>query len=169
MVEMNHSQDYSMTHEHDLSFTIRMYEAEDLNDVLDAWESASLLAHPFLSKEFMDQERQDIPTVYMPIAETWVAECGGKAVGFIALIGNEVGAIFVQPAFHGKGIGLALMNKAQLLRGDLELEVFEENEIGRRFYDRYGFEYTGERMHAESGHKLLRMKFTARMIQHRNI
>jgi len=155
-----------MIRENDLSFTIRKYAEKDLDDVLDAWESTSLLAHPFLSKEFMDQERQNIPTVYMPIAETWVAECGGKVVGFIALIGNEVGAIFVQPAFHGKGIGLALMNKAQLLRGDLELEVFEENEIGRRFYDRYGFEYTGERMHAESGHKMLRMKFTAKKTQH---
>jgi putative acetyltransferase len=156
-----------MTRRNDISYTIRRYEEKDLNDVLDAWESASLLAHPFLSKEFMEIERQNIPTVYIPIAETWVAECSGKVVGFIALIGNEVGAIFVQPAFHGKGIGLALMDKAQSLRGDLELEVFEENEIGRRFYDRYGFEYVGERMHEESGHKLLHMKFRANEEQNR--
>jgi putative acetyltransferase len=155
-----------MTRRNDISYTIRRYEEKDLNDVLDAWEKASLLAHPFLSKEFMDQERQNIPSVYVPQAETWVAEWDGKVVGFVALIGHEVGAIFLQPEFHGKGIGLALMDKAQSLRGDLVLEVFEENEIGRRFYDRYGFEYVGERMHEESGHKLLHMKFTARKTQH---
>jgi len=37
--------------------------------------------------------------------------------GLIALMGNEVGAIFLQPDFHGK----AMMDKAQELRCDLEV------------------------------------------------
>jgi GNAT superfamily N-acetyltransferase len=98
----------------------------------------SLLAHPFLTKQFMDVERENISNVSMPIADVWVAEYGEKVIGFIALLGNEVGAIFVQPAYHGMGIGLALMNTAQALHGDLEVEVFEKNSIGRRFYARLG-------------------------------
>ena len=140
---------------------IRKYEDKDLNDVLSAWESASRIAHPFLTEEFLDQERYDIPNVYLPKAETWVVEQGGRVVGFIALIGNEVGAIFVKPEFHGTGIGRALMDKARELRGDLEVEVFKANSIGRKFYSTYGFEPLSETVHEETGHELLRLRFSA--------
>lgn len=71
-----------------------------------------------------------------------------------------MGAIFVEPEYHGVGVGTALMNKAQALHGDLEVEVFAANAIGRQFYGRYGFELLHETMHEETGNKLLRLKFT---------
>jgi len=70
----------------------------------------------------------------MPNTDTWVAELEGEVKGFIALMGNEVGAIFLQSECHGQGLGKALMDKAQKLHGDLEVEVFKENTIGRKFY-----------------------------------
>ncbi|MCL4266260.1 MAG: hypothetical protein KJ069_23845 [Anaerolineae bacterium] len=54
------------------------------------------------------------------------------------------------------------MGKAQQLHGDLEVEVFQANLIGRRFYARYGFQLWGETIHEETGNKMLRLKFTAR-------
>ncbi|QDU07704.1 GNAT family N-acetyltransferase [Gimesia aquarii] len=140
---------------------IREYRAEDLNDLLSAWESASRLAHPFLTDEFLEQERDNIPNLYLPNAETWVIEQGGQVIGFIALLGNEVGAIFVQPEFHGTGAGKALMDKAQELRGDLEVEVFKENTIGQEFYARYGFQPLKESVHEPTGNQIIRLKFTA--------
>lgn len=140
---------------------IRKYEGSDLNDVLSSWENASELAHPFLTREFLDLERNNIPNVYLPIADTWVSEHNGKVIGFMALLGNEVGAIFVQPEFHGTGAGRALMDKAQELHGDLEVEVFEANSIGRKFYSSYGFEPLSERVHEETGNNVLRLRFTA--------
>jgi len=140
---------------------IREYKDEDLNDVLSSWESASRIAHPFLTKEFLEQERYNIPNVYLPNAETWVVEQEGQVIGFIALLGNEVGAIFVKPEFHGTGAGKALMDKAQELCDDLEVEVFEANSIGQRFYSSYGFEPVTEKIHEQTGNKLLRLKFTA--------
>ncbi len=140
---------------------IRAYREDDLNDVLSVWENASKLAHPFLTSEFLAQERHNIPNVHLPNADTWVAEFDGRVIGFIALLGNEVGAIFVEPEFHGAGVGRALMDKAQELHGDLEVEVFQANSIGRKFYSRYGFEALSERVHEETGNKVLRLKFTA--------
>ena len=139
---------------------IRKYKDEDLNDVLSSWESASKIAHPFLTEEFLTQERYNIPNVYLPIAETWVVEQESLVIGFIALIGNEIGALFVKPEFHGTGAGRALMDKAKTLRNNLEVEVFKENSIGRKFYSSYGFETTKEMIHEQTGNKLLRLKFT---------
>ncbi|QDT44096.1 putative N-acetyltransferase YjaB [Gimesia alba] len=140
---------------------VREYRAEDLDAVLAAWENATRLAHPFMTEEFLDQERDNIPNLYLPNAETWVIEQEGQVIGFIALLGNEVGAIFVQPEFHGTGAGKALMDQAQELRGDLEVEVFEANRIGRHFYQRYGFTPLSESIHEPTGNPLIRMQFTA--------
>jgi len=38
---------------------IRKYKDRDLNDVLSSWENASELAHPFLTREFLDLERNN--------------------------------------------------------------------------------------------------------------
>lgn len=140
---------------------VRAYQADDLADLLASWENATRLAHPFLTDEFLDQERDNIPNLYLPNAETWVIEQAGQVIGFIALLGNEVGAIFVQPEFHGTGAGKALMDKAHELRGDLEVEVFEANSIGRHFYQRYGFTPLSESIHEPTGNPLLRLQFTA--------
>jgi putative acetyltransferase len=51
-------------------FMIRQYQESDLRDVLSVWEEASQIAHPFLSKEFQDQVRHDIPALYLPNAHT---------------------------------------------------------------------------------------------------
>ena len=148
-----------------IKFTIRPYQERDLPSVMSAWENASKLAHPFLTEEFLNQERYNIPHVYLPHADTWVADHQGSVVGFIALIGNEVGAIFVQPEYQGIGIGWALINKAQDLHGDLEVEVFKENPIGPAFYARYGFEPLLEKHHEPTGQQVLRLKFTAATAQ----
>ena len=81
-------------------------------------------------------------------------------IGFIALISNEVGAIFVEPDFHGRGIGRALMDKARALHGDLEVEVFQKNAIGRKFYSSYGFSLLRKLNHEETGNVLMRLKYT---------
>ena len=99
--------------------------------------------------------------VYMPNTDTWVIEVEGSVAGFIALMGNEVGALFLQPKYHGRGAGKALMDKAQELHGDLEVEVFKQNSIGRKFYSQYGFEYLEEKLHEPTGQQVLRLKFTA--------
>ena len=138
---------------------IRQYTESDLVGVLSSWENAVAIAHPFLEKEFVETERYNIPNIYLPNTDTWVAEVDGEVVGFIALMGNEVGAIFLELKFHGKGIGKALMDKAQELHGTLEVEVFKANSIGRKFYSQYGFSLLGESIHEPTRQSVLRLKF----------
>ncbi len=143
----------------EMDFIVRTYDENDLGAVLSAWENASRLAHPFLSDAFLSYERDQIVSVHLPVAETWGVEKEGKVVGFIALIGSEVGAIFVQPEFHGKGAGRLLMDKAKQLCGALEVEVFEANEIGRAFYAKSGFQPLSESIHEQTGNRMLRLRF----------
>lgn len=137
---------------------IRKYEDKDLNELLEAWFSASQTAHPFLSSTFIKQERKDIAEIFLPRSETWVYELDGSVVGFISLNGNEVGGIFVDSRFHRQGIGRALMDKARSERDFLELDVFKDNLIGRQFYEKYGFIQVDEYIHAETGLLQLRLK-----------
>ena len=140
---------------------IRQYKDSDLDDVLSSWENSSRVAHPFLKEDFLVQERKNIPDMYLPNADTWVIDIEKKVVGFIALIGNEVGAIFLQPDHQGKKLGKLMMDKAQKLHGDLEVEVFKKNSIGRNFYAKYGFKLIEEKIHEPTGEQILRLKFTA--------
>ena len=140
---------------------IRPYINSDLNAVLNSWEVATRLAHTFMTDDFIAQERKNVAEIYMPNTETWVAEVDDEVRGFVALIGNEVGAIFLQPSYHGKGVGKLLMDKAQELHGYLEVEVFKGNNIGCEFYRKYGFVLLGESLHEPTGQPLLRLKFTA--------
>ena len=74
---------------------------------------------------------------------------------------HEVGAIFLQPEHHGKKLGKMMMDIAHQLHGDLELEVFEKNTIGREFYKQYGFTQIDKMEHEASGEHVLRLKYTA--------
>jgi putative acetyltransferase len=144
-----------------MNLLIRKYQDLDLDAVLSSWENASRLAHPFLTDQYFEHEKQIIPETHLPDADTWVAEIDHQVVGFVALIDNEVGAIFVQPEFHGKGVGRALMDKAQELHADLEVEVFSRNLIGREAYSRYGFVMIAATTHGDTGHNRLRLRFSA--------
>ncbi len=139
---------------------IRKYHERDLDDLLAAWAAASEVAHPFLTAEFLASERRNIPELYLPNAETWVFEDGGRVVGFVALIGNEVGALFVHPRHQKVGIGRRLMDKAAGLCGELEVEVFVANAIGRAFYAKYGFDLHEEKVHEPTGKNVLRLRFS---------
>jgi putative acetyltransferase len=144
---------------------IRQYENPDLEAVLDSWEVSTRLAHRFMTDAFIIQERKNITEIYLPNTDTWVAEVDGKVQGFIALMGNEVGAIFLQPGNHGQGIGKALMDKARMLHGDLVVEVFKVNAIGRNFYLKYGFDFLDETLHEPTGQKILRLQYDGKKRQ----
>jgi putative acetyltransferase len=143
-----------------MKLKIRPYSSSDLQAVLNSWEVATRLAHKFMTDAFIAQERENTENIYLPNTDTWVAEVDGEVVGFIALMGNEVGAIFLKPTYHGVGIGKALMDKARELHCDLEVDVFKENAIGRSFYAKYGFKYFDETLHEPTGQQVIRLKYT---------
>lgn len=134
---------------------IRKYKPEDTDDLITIWRTANAFAHPFLSKSFVERVENDMRTLYLPNAETWVLKNNGTAIGFTALIGNEIGGLFLNPAYHRRGFGRALVDHAFTLKGSLKVEVFEKNATGRQFYDAYGFAETKRHLHKASGETVL--------------
>lgn len=146
---------------------LRPYQPQDCEPLLEVWYRSAALAHSFLPAAHFAQEHLSIATQYLPTAETWVYEHRGQIVGFVSLLngaedddgGSEVGGLFVDPDWQGQGIGQTLMNQAAALKGTLTVSVFEQNAIGRRFYDRYGFVEIGRSRHPETGFSLVKMQY----------
>jgi putative acetyltransferase len=138
---------------------IRAYRPADLEAMLRVWYEASIIAHDFLPAEFFEAERERIPSLYVPIAETWVAEVQDQLVGFIALLGENVGGLFVDPAHQGRGIGRRLLDHARdLRRGHLTVEVFAANPRALAFYERYGFVLRSRHIDDETEQPVLRLR-----------
>ncbi len=138
---------------------IRKFHETDTGEVLEIYYHSSSLAHAFLEPEFIKKEKDHIREIYLPQTKTWVFEGDNGLDGFISMIGNEVGGIFVRPEKIGQGIGKMLMDFVSGQYKELEVEVFEENVIGKTFYEKYGFKLMKEYIHEETNHKMLRMKF----------
>jgi putative acetyltransferase len=145
-------------HRYGCSDMIRASRREDTAQVIDVWYRVSLIAHPFLTDDFLEGERAEIIERWLPIAETTVYEIDGRLVGFISLIDTEVGAVFVDPDYQGRGIGRALMDHARASRPFLELDVFEANRIGRGFYQAYGFRFVDRHVNDKAGQVELRLR-----------
>lgn len=136
---------------------IRKYKTEDTDALIAIWNNAEALAHPFLSDDVRNQVRKDMRNMYLPNAETWVLEDDGTTVGFIAMIDTEIGGLFLDPSQHGKGMGRQMVDHVVSLKGPLTVEVFKDNKIGLPFYERYGFEITGEDIFDVSGDETFKM------------
>ncbi len=50
------------------------------------------------------------------------------------------------------------MDKAGSIRDVLELDVFKDNLVGQKFYEKYGFSQVKEYLHEETGFMQLRLR-----------
>ncbi len=139
---------------------IRSYQPDDTDALVAIWRSANSLAHPFLKDAYVAQVAEDMRNIYLPNAETWVVEDNGTPVGFIAMIDNEIGGLFLAPSCHGRGLGRAMVDHVRAERQLLTVEVFEKNAMGRRFYESYGFRRVETVLHPPTGEQVLKLALT---------
>lgn len=116
---------------------IRKQQEKDIDEIINIWYKASGLAHPFLKTDFVEQEKKDLRDVYLPNAATWLYEDNHSVVGFISMLGNEIGGDY--------------------LYCRITLQRNWNKPFGRAFYEKYGFVQTKRYFHTESNSDMLRL------------
>lgn len=121
---------------------IRRGTASDASSALGIWRRAVDATHRFLTPA----DRAEIDgqvEAWLPTAELWIVEQGTLPVGFLVLDGNMIDALFVDPAFHGRGFGSALLAHALTLAPDAVVDASEQADNALQFYEARGFVRTG--------------------------
>lgn len=145
------------------NLTLRPWRPADLGPCMKIWRAASEIGHPFLTSAQLDADANLVRTIYMPATDITVAEKDGEIVGFIALSGDFIGALFVAPALHHRGIGARLLAHVARQHPRLEVEVYLANAAARGFYAAVGFEEVLCHLTDDQGrpHPLIRLQHKA--------
>ena len=110
---------------------IRLFEEEDLDEVLAIWLDANLRAHSFIPAGYWEGRREEVRQA-LPQAELYVWEERGEILGFLGLEGDYIAGIFVRHGAQSRG-------------------VYEKNARAAAFYRREGFSALGEQTDAGTG------------------
>ncbi|AWV86193.1 N-acetyltransferase [Acinetobacter radioresistens] len=138
---------------------IRPASSDDFEKLVDIWFEASIRAHHFIPESYWEENKVEMQNNYLPRSEVYLAEDEQQIYGFIALVENEIAAIFVAPDQQGKGIGKLLISHAKNLRPQLVLNVYQDNKNSIAFYKSEGFEVVQESLETETQSKVFVMSW----------
>ncbi len=115
--------------------------ADDLPRLGDIWEAAVRATHDFLSEDDIQLFRPLVRDGYLPSAPRLAVARGdgGRAIGFVGVEGDKVEMLFVDPEWHGRGVGQALLAHAVRQWAACRVDVNEQNPRALGFYLRMGF------------------------------
>ena len=132
--------------------TIRPSRPDDAPVLFAVWLAAVRSTHDFLSEEDIGFYADLVRDQYLPAAALLVAVDGDdRPVGFLGMTGRKIDTLFVDPAWHGRGIGRALVVRALEDGPELTVDVNEQNRSARAFYRRLGFREVGRSALDDSG------------------
>lgn len=118
---------------------IRPSRQGDGERVVNIWRAAVDATHHFLTLE--DRQAIDIEVQqFLPHCPLWLAvDQQDLAIGFMGLTGAHMDALFIDPAYHGNGIGRQLVSLALRFHPVITTDVNEQNPRAVGFYERLGF------------------------------
>lgn len=124
---------------------ITLYQESDHDLLVDIWYRGVCLTHTFLADSDIQFYREIVRNGALREVEIWVRRNENKEpLGFIGLVGTKIEMLFVDPKYHGMGIGSCLIKHAQKLKGStLQVDVNEQNDGASAFYKRLGFVQIG--------------------------
>lgn len=121
----------------------RLATAADADAITAVFLASRAAAMPYLPRLHDDEETLAWMThVVLPRCRVWVAHEAGESrvLGFIAVEGEQLEHLYVDPAYRGRGIGTTLLEQDRHASPErLLLRVFTRNTHARAFYERHGF------------------------------
>jgi putative acetyltransferase len=125
---------------------IRPARPAETGALVALWERSVRATHDFLTEADIAELRPQVSKALGGEAlELWVLAGPDDApIGFMGLAGDDVAALFLDPAHRKRGGGRRLVDHAQALRGGaLTIDVNEQNPDARGFYEALGFVVVG--------------------------
>jgi putative acetyltransferase len=123
---------------------IRRALPKDRDVLLDIWLRSVRATHTFLSEDDIQSFIPIVRDVALVELEIWVlCSVSGTPMGFLGMSGDKMEALFLAPEFQRQGGGRRLVRHAQELRGEVTVDVNEQNPAACRFYEACGFVVEG--------------------------
>ena len=122
---------------------IRPYQSGDFEAVTTLWRRAREQAFPDFQRRKGHTFKEDqayFRDVILINNDVWVAEVDGEAAAFMAITGDFIDQLYVDPKFQRQGVGRAFLAHARSLSPKhLWLYTLQVNTDGRAFYEKNGF------------------------------
>ena len=121
---------------------IRRPRDDEIETVVRLWRRSRDDSQPWLEARMGRTADDDLRFFRGTIArenDVWVA-ADAEVLGFLAIAGERLGWLYVDPRAQRRGIGTALLDKAKALSPEgLSLFTHQRNARARAFYERRGF------------------------------
>ena len=118
---------------------MRLNTPQDVDRLYTIWERAVAATHDFLNPTDHDAIAPQVHD-YVRDAELTVATADGRPVAFMGVTGNSINSLFIDPDWHGQGIGRQLVDS---VGQPSTVDVNEQNQAAVDFYQHLGFEVIG--------------------------
>ena len=133
---------------------VRRARDDEFGALVDLWERSVRATHRFLGEQDVLALRPLVAAGFASDGiEWWVAADPLDApVAFLGYSPGVIEGLFVDPPHRGHGAGTLLVAHAQLLAaGPLCVDVNEQNELARGFYEVLGFSVVGRSATDDAG------------------
>jgi putative acetyltransferase len=124
---------------------IRLATPQDRKVLFDVWLRSVRTTHGFVSDADIEAFKPLVRD-YLGSNETefWVlCDDDGSIMGFMGMAGRRMESLFLAPEFHRQGRGRRLVERARTMRGELTVDVNEQNTGAVDFYAACGFVVEG--------------------------
>jgi GNAT superfamily N-acetyltransferase len=122
---------------------IRPYQDTDESEVIGVWHRSGLAAYPYLptwQELTLETAAHVFRTIIRPATAIWVGETGSRVVAYLAMQGQHIDRLYVDPPEWRKGWGRRFICLAkELSPSGLELYTHQENHAARALYESEGF------------------------------
>lgn len=142
-----------------MKFQIRKYKSKYKDQIISVWERSVLATHHFLSPKDYLEIRELLQGYDFGILDLFCLMDDNNVIGFIGLHNYKIEMLFLDPLYIRRGLGQQLIQFA-INKGALWVDVNEQNEHAKVFYEKSGFESYERTVKDDFGkdYPLLRMR-----------
>jgi putative acetyltransferase len=145
--------------------TLRPYATADEDAAIELWRRTWAQHYPHINfNERVNWWRERWRNELVPVAKIMLAEADGALIGFVTVDPKTMylDQIVVAPEHWGGVVALTLLDEAKKISPlGLDLLVNKDNARAIRFYEKHGFNYSGEDKNPVSGKPVNRMAWRA--------